>query len=72
MRKIKKGLAVLWIGLAIAAAYFGIFELGLPKIWYGNHSDKIFGIIVTGIISPVTVVGLFLLSKYSWQGDYDE
>lgn len=69
--KVKRILGIVWILLGIAAVYFGIFELGLPKL-SGKQDDLIFGIIVTVIITPLASVGLFLLGKYSLQGEYDE
>ena len=70
--KVKRMLGTVWILLAIVAAYFGIIELGLPKIMSGKQDDLIFGIIITAIITPITAAGLFFLGKYALQGEYDE
>ena len=52
--------------------YFGILELGLPKIYSGKQDDLIFGIIMMAIITPIVSGGLFLFGKYAWQGEYDD
>ncbi len=69
---IKRRLGIVWILLALAAAWFGIFELGLPKIMSGKQDDLIFGIIVMGIITPIVSGGLLLFGKYALQGEYDD
>jgi len=70
-QKIKRWLGIVWMLLGLAAAYYGIVELGLPKIQAGNQDDLIFGIIVMLIITPVATFSLFLFGKYAWQGEYD-
>jgi MFS family permease len=70
--QLKRWLGIVWIALAIAAAWFGIFKMGIPKIMSGNQEDIVFGIIMMLIITPVAVVGLFLFGKYSLQGEYDD
>ena len=70
--KIKRGLGIVWILLGLAAAYFGILELGLPKIYSGKLDDLIFGIIMMVIITPIISGGLLLFGKYAWQGEYDD
>jgi MFS family permease len=70
--KVRRWLGIAWILLAIAAAYLGIFRLGIPKINSGSQDDLIFGIILTFFISPVAAAGLFLFGKYSLQGEYDD
>ncbi len=70
--KVKRMLGIVWILLAIVAAYFGILELGLPKIMSGKQNDLIFGVIITAIITPITAAGLFFFGKYALQGEYDE
>jgi MFS family permease len=69
---IKRGLGIVWMLLGLAAAYFGILELGLPKIYTGKQDDLIFGIIMMAIITPIISGGLFLFGKYAWQGEYDD
>jgi len=69
---LKRGLGVVWMLLGLAAAYFGILELGLPKIYSGKQDDLIFGIIMMAIITPIISGGLLLLGKYAWQGEYDD
>ena len=72
LRQARRKLGIVWILLGVAAAYFGIFELGIPKIMSGKQDDLIFGIIVMLVITPVTTVGLFIFGKYALQGEYDE
>ncbi|MEO6869017.1 MAG: MFS transporter [Ginsengibacter sp.] len=68
---LKKWLGLLWIALGMIAAWFGIFEMGIPKITSGMQEDIVFGIIMMLIITPIVVVGLFLFGKYCLQGEYD-
>ena len=70
--KIKRGLGIVWMLLGLVAAFFGILELGLPKIFSGKQDDLIFGIIMMVIITPITSGGLLLFGKYAWQGEYDD
>lgn len=48
MDGIKKILGIVWILLGVAAAWFGISELGLPKLASGKQDDLVFGIIKIG------------------------
>lgn len=70
--RIKRGFGIVWMLLGLAAAYFGILELGLPKIYSGKQDDLIFGIIMLAIITPIISGGLLLFGKYAWQGEYDD
>lgn len=72
MNQIKTWIGIVWIILAIVAAWYGIFKMGIPKIMSGNQEDIVFGIIIVLIITPVSVLGLFFFGKYALQGEYDE
>jgi hypothetical protein len=67
---LRRWLGILWIFLGLAAAYFGIFQLGIPKITSGKQEDLIFGIIVMLIITPIASVGLIVFGKYALEGEY--
>jgi hypothetical protein len=69
---IKKWMGIVWILLGLAAAYFGIFKLGLPKLSSGSQDDLIFGIIVMVFIMPIATIGLLIFGKYSLQGAYND
>jgi MFS family permease len=70
--KTKNLMGIVWMVLGLAAAYFGVFELGIPKITAGNQDDLIFGIIVMCFITPVATIGLLIFGKYTLQGEYNE
>lgn len=70
LNPLKKFLGLLWMLLGAASAYFGIFELGIPKVSSGHPDDLIFGLIAMLIITPVASIGLFLFGKHAWQGSY--
>ncbi|MEO8112516.1 MAG: MFS transporter [Ginsengibacter sp.] len=72
LNTIKRYAGIVWIGLGLAAAWLGIFKLGIPKLASGNRDDLIFGIIVLFIITPVASIGLFFFGKYALQGEYDD
>lgn len=71
MNAIKKILGILWIALAAAAAYFCIFEFGLPKFSTGKQDDLVFGIIILFILTPLIVLGLGTFGYYALKGEYD-
>ena len=63
---------MIWIGLAVAAGYFCIFEFGLPKLLSGKQDDLVFGIIILFILTPLIVTGLGTFGYYALMGEYDE
>ena len=63
-------MGIVWILLALTAAYFGVFKLGIPKIITGNQDDIIFGIIVMCFITPIATIGLLIFGKYALGGEY--
>jgi hypothetical protein len=65
MNTIKQILGVLWIILAVAAAYFCIFEFGLPKLLSDQQDDLVFGIIILFILTPLKFVFLHIQSRFS-------
>ncbi len=69
--KVRQWLGIFWIALGLAAAYFGIFQLGIPKISSGRQEDLIFGIIVMLVITPIASIGLITFGKYSLEGAYN-
>jgi len=71
MKTLKRILGVLWIALAVAAAYFCIFEFGLPKFTSGKQEDLVFGIIILFILTPLIVLGLGIFGLYAVKGEYD-
>lgn len=71
MDNIKKILGLVWIALAVAAAYFCIFIFGLPKMETGKQEDLVFGIIILFILTPLIVLGLGTFGYYALKGEYD-
>lgn len=71
LNAIKRYLGIVWIALGLGSAYFGVVELGLPKINSGIQDDLIFGIITLVFITPIASIGLFLFGKYALDGEYD-
>ncbi|RTY93651.1 DUF6814 family protein [Flavobacterium sp. GT3R68] len=72
MDNLKRILGILWLALAFAAAYFCIFEFGLPKFQSGKQEDLVFGIIILFVLTPLIVLGLGIFGYYSLKGEYDE
>ena len=72
IKQIKRALGMIWIGLAVAAGYFCIFEFGLPKLLSGKQDDLVFGIIILFILTPLIVTGLGTFGYYALMGEYDE
>ncbi|MBN9284473.1 MULTISPECIES: DUF6814 family protein [Flavobacterium] len=71
MNKIKRILGIVWLLLALAAAYFCIFIFGLPKFTTGKQDDLVFGIIILFILTPLIVLGLGTFGYYALIGEYD-
>lgn len=72
MNQLKRALGLIWIGLAIAAAYFCIFDFGLPKLASGKQDDLVFGLIILFILTPLVVFGMVIFGYYSLMGEYDK
>jgi uncharacterized membrane protein len=72
MNTIKKVLGIVWILLGLATAYFGIFQLGIPKFRTGSQEDLVFGIIIMGVLTPIITGGLLIFGKYALQGEYND
>jgi len=72
MDQLKRALGMVWIALAIAAAYFCIFEFGIPKFISGKQDDLVFGIIILFILTPLIVIGLGTFGYYALMGEYDD
>jgi hypothetical protein len=72
MNQIKRVFGLIWIALAFAAAYFCIFQFGLPKMTSGKQEDLVFGIIILLVLTPLIVLGLGTFGYYALMGDYDE
>lgn len=71
MNQLKRSLGMIWIALAAAAAYFCIFEFGLPKLTSGKQEDLVFGIIILFILTPLIVIGIGTFGYYALMGEYD-
>lgn len=71
MKALKRILGVLWIALAVAAAYFCIFQFGLPKFISNKQEDIVFGIIILFILTPLIVLGFGIFGYYAVKGEYD-
>jgi hypothetical protein len=70
MDTIKQILGILWVILAVAAAYFCVFEFGLPKLLSDKQDDLVFGIIILFILTPLIVLGLGTFGYFSVIGEY--
>jgi len=71
MNNLKRTLGIVWMLLALAAAYFCIFIFGLPKFGTGKQEDTVFGIIMLFILTPLVVLGLGIFGYYALKGEYD-
>lgn len=72
MNTVKQILGVLWIIFSIIAAYFCVFEFGLPKFLSDQQDDTVFGIIILFILTPLIVLGLGTFGYFSLIGEYNE
>ena len=69
---IKKILGVFWVFLALACAYFCVFDFGLPKFNSGKQEDLVFGIIILFVLTPLIVIGLAIFGFYALKGEYSK
>jgi hypothetical protein len=72
MNTVKQILGVLWVILAVAAAYFCVFEFGLPKLLSDQQDDLVFGIIILFILTPLIVLGLGTFGYFAVIGEYND
>jgi len=73
MNRIKRIFGIVWLILAVVAAWFCIFgEFGLSKLTTGKQDDLVFGIIMIFILTPLIVFGLGLFGYYALIGEYDK
>lgn len=71
MNAIKRILGILWILLAIAAAYF-LISFGGPKFTSGTQDGMVFGIIILFVLLPLITLGLLMFGYYALIGEYDD
>lgn len=71
MDVLKKILGIVWIAMAFAAAYFCIFNFGLPKFQSEKQEDVVFGTIILFILTPLIVAGLAAFGWFALKGEYD-
>jgi len=72
MDSLKRILGIVWIALALAAAYFCIFTFGIPKVSSGKQEDLVFGIVILFVLTPIIVGGLFTFGLYALQNEYSD
>lgn len=71
MNAIKRILGIVWILLAIAAAYF-LISFGGPKFTSGTQDGIVFGIIILFVLLPLITLGLLMFGYYALIGEYDD
>lgn len=69
---LKRMLGYVWIVLGLVFGYWGIVNLGIPKISTGKTDDLIFGIIAVFVLTPIITIGLVTFGKYALAGEYDD
>ena len=71
MDQVKRIMGVVWMLLALLAAYYCIAVFGIPKFTSGKQEDLVFGIIILFVLTPIIVGGLFTFGYYALKGEYD-
>ncbi|TCV20709.1 hypothetical protein EDC17_100148 [Sphingobacterium alimentarium] len=72
MEFIKKILGIVWIVLALLAAYFCIVQFGFPKLQTGHQEDLVFGLIIVFILTPIISIGLGIFGYFALTGEFDK
>lgn len=70
MQQLKKYLGVLWMGLGVYVAYYGVAN-SVAKIGSQNLEDRVFGWVVLCVLVPIIVGGLILFGKYALDDEYN-
>ncbi|MDA3614896.1 DUF6814 family protein [Polluticaenibacter yanchengensis] len=70
LEAIKKYLGLVWMALAIVAAYYCIGVFGWPKITSGLQEDNVFGWIILLVLTPIIVGGLFMFGYFAFTNEY--
>lgn len=71
MNALKRFAGIVWMALALAAAYCCIGIFGIPKLASGKQEDLVFGIIILFVLTPIIVGGLATFGYYALKGEYD-
>ncbi len=72
MNKIRRISGLIWLILALAAAWFCIFTFGIPRLTSGRQDDLVFGIVILFVLTPIIVGGLLTFGTYALMGEYDD
>lgn len=72
MNTIKKLSGIVWIMIGIAAGYFNIIIMGIPKFQTGKQEDLVFGIVNMFVLTPIIVGGLLIFGYYALKGEYSQ
>ena len=68
---IRKWLGLIWIASGILSIWFGIVEVGIPRLLSGRQEDIVFGIILTFIITPSISFAFLTFGRYALRGEYN-
>ncbi len=71
MDSIKKLFGIVWVGIALVSAYLSIVVMGIPKVISHSVEDKVFGIIILFILTPIIVGGFAVFGYYCLKGEYN-
>lgn len=71
MKSVRKYTGIIWILTGLAAAYFNIVIMGIPKIMTGKQDDLVFGLINIFLLTPIIAGGLIIFGVYALKGEYD-
>lgn len=72
MKSIKKYAGIIWILTGLAAAYYNVMVMGLPRIMSGKQDDLVFGLINIILLTPIIAGGLITFGYYALKGEYDQ
>ena len=71
MKSIKKYAGIIWILTGLAAAYYNVMVMGIPRIMSGKQDDLVFGLINIILLTPIIAGGLITFGYYALKGEYD-
>lgn len=72
LESVKKYLGLVWMALAIVAAYYCIGVFGLPKIMSHLQEDNVFGWIILLVLTPIIVGGLLVFGYFAFTNEYKD
>jgi hypothetical protein len=71
MKKIKRGLGIIWILIGLFSGYYLIISQAVPFFLSDKPEDLVPAIIYAFVLAPIIAGGLVIFGWYVLKGEYD-